>query len=85
MAGIALTALELIGFITGVSMFASLPSIVCILLCGRFRNAPFEASIECIKCLYGKYYIQFDAVLTLPVLRHIFIFILLITCHFFQL
>ncbi|XP_045125634.1 transmembrane protein 107-like [Portunus trituberculatus] len=29
-AGIALTALELIGFITGVSMFASLPSIVSI-------------------------------------------------------
>lgn len=30
MAGIALTALELIGFISGVSMFASLPSIISI-------------------------------------------------------
>ena len=31
-AGIALTAIEFLGFITGVSMFASLASFICILL-----------------------------------------------------
>lgn len=31
MAGIALTALEFIGFLTGVSMFTGLPALLCIL------------------------------------------------------